>query len=181
MKKLTKYFLEGLLFTVPFVVTIYVIYLIFSKIDNLFALSIPGAGFILTLAIITAVGFVASNLLTRRLLSIIDNTFSKLPLIKLLYNSLKDLIGAFVGDKKAFDKPVMVEIGSGTKVYVLGFVTCESLNNLGIIDKIAVYLPQSYNFAGNLIIVPREQITPLNTDSSNLMTFIVSGGITINK
>ncbi|MBN2655037.1 MAG: DUF502 domain-containing protein [Nitrospirae bacterium] len=181
MKKLTKYFLEGLLFTVPLVATIYVIYLVFTKIDNLFNFGVPGAGFVLTIAIIIMVGFIASNFLTRKLLSVVDNIFCRLPLIKLLYTSIKDLISAFVGDKKAFNKPVMVELGPGSKVYVLGFVTRESLDNLGMIDKAAVYLPQSYNFAGNLIVVPKEQITPLDTDSGNLMTFIVSGGITVNK
>ena len=61
---------------------------------------------------------------------------------------------------------------------VIGFLTCESLANLGIVDSVAVYLPQSYNFAGNLVIVRRDQVTPLRAESGQVMAFIVSGGVT---
>jgi uncharacterized membrane protein len=95
----------------------------------------------------------------------------------MIYTSVKDLIDAFVGDKKGFKKPVSVTLLPGSNVQVIGFVTSESLNNLGLSDCVAVYLPQSYNFAGNLIIVPKEQITPLSADSADIMKFVISGGI----
>jgi uncharacterized membrane protein len=178
MKKLTTYFLKGLLFLIPVVVTFYVIYLIFIRIDNLFNFSVPGMGFLFTLLLITLIGFIASNFLTRELVLMVDRTFTRLPLVKMIYTSIKDLIGAFVGEKKRFDKPALVKLSSGGDVSVIGFITCEDLENLGLADKVAVYLPQSYNFAGNLIVVPREQVMPLDVDSGSLMAFIVSGGIT---
>ncbi|HDH00279.1 MAG TPA: DUF502 domain-containing protein, partial [Nitrospirae bacterium] len=104
--------------------------------------------------------------------------FTRLPLVKMIYSSIKDLIGAFVGDKKGFNMPVLVSISPESKIHVIGFVTKKNLENIGLSDMVAVYLPQSYNFAGNLIIVPKEQIRPLDVDSSDLMAFIVSGGIT---
>jgi uncharacterized membrane protein len=103
--------------------------------------------------------------------------FTKLPLVKMIYTSVKDLIGAFVGDKKSFDKPVLVTLSPGSNIQAIGFVTRDSLGNMGFEDKVAVYLPQSYNFAGNLIVVPREQVTPIPAESGDIMAFIVSGGV----
>jgi len=178
MKRLTRYFLNGLLFLVPIVATVYVIYIIFIKIDNLFRFSIPGIGFIVTILLITFVGCITSNFLTRRIVRLIDRVFTRLPLVKMIYSSIKDLIGAFVGDKKGFNMPVLVSISSESNIHVIGFVTKKNLENIGLSDMVAVYLPQSYNFAGNLIVAPKEQIRPLDVDSSDLMAFIVSGGIT---
>lgn len=178
MKRLTKYFFEGLLVLVPLVATIYVIYVVFRKIDGIFEFTIPGMGFAVTILTIIAVGFVSSNFLTKKLVGLVDRIFTRLPLVKMIYTSVKDLISAFVGDKKSFNKPVLVTLVPGSSVQVIGFITRESLANLGCGDRIAVYLPQSYNFAGNLIVVPREQITPLRADSGEVMAFIVSGGVT---
>ncbi len=86
------------------------------------------------------------------------------------------MIGAFVGDKKSFDKPVLVTLIPGG-VSVIGFVTLETLESIGLKDKVAVYLPQSYNFAGNLIVVSKEQVTPIDASSGAVMALIVSGGI----
>ncbi len=177
MKRLTRYFFNGLIFLVPIVATIYVIYIVFVKIDNLFDFPVPGTGFLITIFIITFIGFIGSNFLTRRLIHLVDMIFSRLPLIKMIYTSVKDLISAFVGEKKGFNKPVAVTLLPGSNVRVIGFVTNESLNELGLTDTVAVYLPQSYNFAGNLIIVPKDQVTPLSVDSAAVMKFIVSGGI----
>ncbi len=178
MKKLTRYFFNGLVLLVPSVATIYVVYIIFIKIDSLYEFPFPGVGFIITILAITLIGFIGSNFLMRKLLGFIDITFSRLPLIKMIYTSVKDLIDAFVGDKKGFKKPVSVTLMPGSKVQVIGFVTSESLKNLGMSDSVAVYLPQSFNFAGNLIIVPKEQVTPLSAESADVMKFVVSGGIT---
>lgn len=177
MKKLTKYFLNGLVFLVPLVATVYVVYLVFVKIDTLFNFTVPGLGFVVTILVITAIGFIGSNFLTKKLIHLVDILFSRLPVIKMFYTSVKDLVGAFVGDKKGFNKPVSVALSPGTGLRAIGFVTSESLNSLGLPDSVAVYLPQSYNFAGNLIVVPKELITPLSADSGDVMKFVVSGGI----
>ncbi len=177
MKKLTKYFLNGLIFIVPLVVAIYVVYIVFIKIDSVFAFPVRGIGFVVTITAITLVGFIGSNFLTRKLMHLVDSMFSRLPFIKLVYTSVKDLIGAFVGDKKGFNKPVTVILSPVSNIRVIGFVTSDDLENLGISGNVAVYLPQSYNFAGNLIIVPKEQVSPIDSMSSEVMKFVVSGGI----
>jgi uncharacterized membrane protein len=99
----------------------------------------------------------------------------------MIYGSIKDLFDAFVGDKKSFNKPVLVQLVPGGSVRVVGFVTNEDLAVLGIKDQVAVYLPQSYNFAGNMIVVPREAVTPMDADSGSVMKFIVSGGVSSEK
>lgn len=178
MKTLTKYFLNGLLFLVPLVATIYVVYVFFKKVDGLYDFPVPGMGFLVTLLSITMIGFIASNLITQKLTNVVDRLFRRLPLAKMIYTSVKDLVGAFVGDKKSFNRPVAVTLMPGGDVKVLGFITQDGLEDIGLTEEVAVYLPQSYNFAGNLIIVPRERVTPINANSGDIMAFIVSGGIT---
>ena len=180
MKKLTRYFFEGLLFLVPLVATIYVLWLLFTKIDGIFRFKIPGMGFGGTIITVTIIGFIASNFLTKGLVRTMDKALSRLPLVKMIYTSIRDLTGAFVGEKKGFNKPVLVALTPGSSIQVIGFMTREDLGALGLEGKVAVYLPQSYNFAGNLLLVPREQVTPLQAESGHVMAFIVSGGITAN-
>ena len=183
MNRLARYFLNGLLFIVPIFLTVYIIYLLFTKIDSLLQIPlpgigiIPGVGFVVTILIITLTGILVSNLITRRFMSLMDRLFNRLPLVKILYSSIKDLINAFLGEKKTFNQPVLVTIIPGSNASALGFVTSESLQHLGVDDMVAVYFPQSYNFAGNLLLFPREQVRPIEASSSDIMTFIVSGGV----
>jgi len=177
MKKISQYFLQGLLLLVPGVLTVYVIYLVFSKIDGIFPFDFPGLGFLFTIGLIIAVGFVTSNLLASRMITLVENVFLRLPLVAMIYTSIKDLILAFVGDKKRFNRPVQVAIDGDNHIRVLGFITREDLAVLGMMNSVAVYLPQSYNFAGNLIIVDRSRVTPLAADPGEVMKLIVSGGV----
>ena len=180
MKKLTNYFLKGLLIFVPTALTVSTVIWIFTKLDSLFGqifkIEIPGLGLVITILVITLTGLLASNFLGNKFFAFIDNIFTKVPLLKLLYSAIKDMIGAFTGEKKSFEKPVLVElIAGGPKA--AGFITRESLEILGLTDHVAVYLPQSYNFAGSVLIFPAEQVKPLNIESSEAMAFIVSGGV----
>lgn len=177
MKRIVRYFLEGLLFVIPLAATVFVLYKVFVTVDSLLGLKIPGVGFALTIVIITVIGFLASNVLTRGLLSLIDKLFERVPFIKLIYTSIKDLIGAFVGEKKSFDKPVLVKLTAEGEAKAIGFITRESLDAYGLQDHVAVYFPQSYNFAGNLLIFPSSQVEPLDVDSADAMAFLVSGGV----
>jgi uncharacterized membrane protein len=177
MRTFVGYFIRGALVLVPIAATLYIIWLILKTMDEILPIGIPGVGLLLTVLLITFVGFLTSNVLGKTALDAMERAFARLPLVKLLYSSIKDLIGAFVGEKKRFDRPVAVSLAPGNNLRVLGFVTRESLHVLGLHDQVAVYLPQSYNFAGNLLVVAREQVEVLQAPSAELMTFIVSGGI----
>jgi len=113
----------------------------------------------------------------RSLLELAEGLLRRLPLVKLVYTSIKDLVSAFVGDKRRFDVPVSVTLLPGSGVRVLGFVTRQGLARLGMPESVAVYFPQSYNFAGYLLLVPRAQVEVLDLPPAEVMTFIVSGGI----
>lgn len=178
MKRLATYFLRGLVLIAPVAITVYVCVWIFRSIDGLLGLPVPGLGFLLTLVVITLVGFLASNLLAISFVSLLERVMTRLPFVRLLYTSTKDLLDAFVGEKRRFDTPVMVEVTPDGGAKALGFVTMRALDHLGIDAHVAVYFPQSYNFAGNLLLVPLDRVTPVGADSAAVMAFIVSGGVT---
>lgn len=181
MKKLVDYFIKGLLVFVPIALTVFLLVFVFTKLDavfrDLFKRETPGLGLLMTVALITVIGFLASNFLGRKLFALVEKVFTGLPLVKLLYSAVKDMTEAFAGERKSFDKPVLAAIAPGSSVKVVGFVTRDSLENLGLRDYVAVYLPQSYNFAGNVLLFPKDAVQPLNIESSQAMAFIVSGGV----
>jgi len=186
MKRLAKYFFQGVVFVTPIAVTVLVCYKLFGLINEpikgWFGSSLWGLGFVATVLLaavgLTFIGFLCTNILTAGLMRFIDKQFDRFPLIKLLHTSIKDLVGAFVGDKKKFDQPVLVTILPGSEAKVVGFITRASMGSWGLAGELAVYLPQSYNFAGNLIIVPRDRVMPIDARSSDVMAFVVSGGVT---
>lgn len=177
-RRLVAYFFRGLVLLAPLAVTIYVSVVLFQAIDGWLGLPIPGAGFVATLLLITLVGLLGSNLLTRGAVSVFDGLLSKLPFVNLVYGSTRDLVKAFVGEKRRFDKPVLVELYPGGHAHVLGFVTQESLAQLGRESMVSVYVPQSYHWAGQVFVFPATVIQRLDASSAAVMAFIVSGGVT---
>jgi uncharacterized membrane protein len=181
MKKLVDYFIKGLLVFVPIALTVFLLGWSFSRLDTIlrhvFERKTPGLGLLITVGLITFIGFLTSNFLGKKLFGLVEKIFTGLPLVKLLYSATKDMIEAFAGEKKSFDKPVLAAVAPGSSVKVVGFITRDSLENLGLVDYVAVYLPQSYNFAGNVLLFPKDAVKPLNIESSQAMTFIVSGGV----
>ena len=176
MKRLLNYFLNGLLVFVPVAVTIFTVILVFTKLDSLLKLPIPGLGLVITILAITLIGFLASNFVGNKLFELIDRMFTKLPIVKMLYSAIKDVIGAFAGEKKSFDKPAIVELTPGG-AKALGFITRKDLEFLSLSDHVAVYFLQSYNFAGSVLIFSSDRVTPIDVNSSEAMAFVVSGGV----
>jgi len=176
MKRLFGYFIKGLLVFVPAALTVALIIWVINKFDALFNLRVPGLGFAITVVLITLIGFLASNYFGQKIFALIDRVFARLPIVKMLYSAIKELLLAFAGEKRSFDKPAIVELTSdGPKV--VGFITREDLDILSLSGHVAVYLPQSYNFAGQVLLIPSERVKPLDMDSSKAIAFIVSGGV----
>ena len=178
MPRLLKHFLRGLVLLAPVAFTLWVISRVFLEIDGWLDLPWPGAGFAATIVIITLFGFVASNFLASQALSLFDELLQKVPFVRLVYTSAKDLLNAFVGEKRRFKAPVLVTIHPGGDVRCLGFITQESLDELGLPGHVAVYLPQGYAFAGNTLLVPKAQVEAIRAEASEVMAFVVSGGVT---
>jgi uncharacterized membrane protein len=178
MSRLLNHFFRGVVLLAPLAFTLYVCVRVFTTIDGWLGIPIPGVGFLATVVLITLFGFLASSFLTRRLMATLESLLNRLPFVRLLYSSTRDLLNAFVGEKRRFDKPVLVEPYPGGVARAIGFVTQESLASMGLLEQVTVYLPQSYNFAGSLLIFPTSAITPLDAESADVMAFIVSGGVT---
>src|ERR1051325_4120642 len=177
LKGLVRYFLRGCLVTAPLGLTVYIVWVVLSAIDRLLPFQVPGLGLVATLALITLVGVLTSNVVGRTIVDIADGLLGRLPLVKVVYTSIKDLVSACVGDKKLFYIPVAVMVSPGTGARMLGFVTRDGLGRLGMPDMVAVYFPQSYNFTGYLMLVPRANVERLSLPAAEVMTFVVSGGV----
>lgn len=186
MKTILNYFFRGTLLILPLAITIYLIYSLLIWMNNLFndllfswfAYEVPGLGIITGFALITVFGFMMSRTFAKPIVFLFEKLMTKTPFINIVYSSLKDLTEAFVGDRKKFTKPVYVEFSEPVGMKRFGFITEESLEHFGLKDQVAVYCPHSYNVSGNLYIVPRDKVTPIKTDPTNFMRFVVSGGVT---
>lgn len=186
MNKILKYFLQGLVVFIPLSITVIIIVKLFQFFESLFSfVGLTGIAFFDTiiafaalLIFVTIIGILASSFVFQKLFTFVEKKMEQAPLIRHLYSPIKDFMNAFMGNKKRFTKPVLVLTNPQANIQEVGFITQDDLKEWGINDKYAVYLPYSYSFSGKLIIVPKEQITPLNTDGSEAMKFIISGGVT---
>ena len=178
MRKLFNYFLNGFLIEAPIGLTVYILYAVFHWLDNLFPnYGVPGLGLVVAVFLVTIVGFVAKSFMVRPFLVIAERLLHRTPLVSIIYSSLKDLFDAFVGDNQKFNCPVLVRLNGQDNVYKMGFITQDNLAALQREDLVAVYFPHSYNFSGELVLVQPAAISYLELPSSEVMKFIVSGGV----
>lgn len=194
--KLFQYFLQGLIILAPIAITMYAISALFNFVDNILPdliasvfpqwlgtdatgkpFRIPGLGFVLVVVSLILVGFVSSSFIVGRLVDLFDKVFEKTPGIKILYTPLKDFFEAFAGNKRKFDKAILV-CTQGDDVWQLGFMTQEDLTQFNLLDHVAVYIPKSYAFTGELYFVPRARVRILkDISSTDAMKFAISGGV----
>jgi uncharacterized membrane protein len=187
MKKLFVYFVQGLLVTVPVGITVFILYSIFTSISSFFnsfgtilsPIFDPIIFISIAFVLIIIMGMLGSSIILKPIFSLLENAIEHTPVIKTIYSSIKDVLSAFVGNKKSFDKPVMVTINKENNIKQLGFITHEDLLVLGERQgTVAVYVPLSFSFSGNTLIVPFENVESVNAKSAEVMKFIVSGGVT---
>ncbi|MGI9532128.1 DUF502 domain-containing protein [Lutimonas sp.] len=186
MKKLINYLLQGLLYLAPLSITAYVFYAAFNFIDGLsqkiitqfFDIHIPGLGLLSLLVFLILIGFLGKTIIAQPLKKVFRKIIDSVPLLNFIYSAFNDLFTAFVGKEKKFNQPVLVKINLNSNLEKLGFITEENLDIIQSEGKVAVYFPHSYNFSGELFILPRTQIKPLDVNSSEMMKFIVSAGLT---
>jgi uncharacterized membrane protein len=182
MKVFLKFFIRGIVFVIPILFTIYVIYTGINWLDNLIPSFFdtkwfPGEGLLIIILGVALIGYIGSTLIAKNLFHSLEYYIYKIPLINLVYSSTKDIVGAIVGDSKKFNQPVMVKWNIETNACRIGFITQSDLSVIHLNNMVAVYFPDSYNISGNLFIVPREHITIINVSSSEIMKFVVSGGV----
>ena len=176
-RNLFRYFLNGLLIIAPIAITVFIVVGIIDWLNSLFDLGIPGLGILMMVVLLTLVGYIGSSFFVKPFFVVTERFLHKVPLVSIIYSSIKDLFDAFVGDNQKFNQPVLVKMAEDSENFKLGFLTQDTLASINIEDKVAVYFPHSYNFSGELFLVPRRNVTFLDVPSSEVMKFIVSGGV----
>ncbi len=189
-KALLNYLIKGLLIVMPIALSIFIVVWAVSTVDSWLNINnilgvdpktgesrnIPGLGLVLVLAIILAAGIFVTYFVTEPMYGWFRRWLNKLPLFNFIYTSIKDLTEAFVGDEKKFNHPVIVETEGEMKR--IGFLTQNDLSKLDMMDEAIVYFPFSYSFAGQIYIVKKDKIKPLNMSAADAMKLVVSGGVT---
>ena len=183
MNNIKNHFLKGLLYIVPVAVTFWVLVEVYRLLNGIIGRFLPGnwqyLGILALIVIITLFGYLGSVIITNPINSFFQRLLKRAPLLQTIYSSVKDLMSTFVGKKKGFNTPVLIKLYENSTIERIGFITNEDLSSLGIKSgKILVYLPHSYAFSGQLFVVDRSYITPIDRPSSEIMKLIVSGGIT---
>ena len=179
--KLFSFFVKGLLLLAPVYVTGYIIFNLLDSLDSQFFVQYRGTGLVVLIGIIMIVGFLGSTFISVPVVQIFEVAIIRIPLVGIIYSSLKDLIGAFVGDKKKFNQPVRFMLNKENGIQKIGFITQEDLQFIEIKDSVMVYCPHSYAFSGELFIVPFASITLLNFPASDVMKMIISGGVSLSQ
>lgn len=186
MRKIVSYFFQGMLFLAPIGITIYLAYWLFVNTDKGINsilpqnLQVPGVGILLAAFAITVLGYLSSKIIFNFIFDNVDDVLERVPVVRVIYTSARDFMEAFLGKEKRFNRPVLIKMNSSDDIERVGFITQTDLTELGIEGgKCAVYIPHSYNFSGNLFIVPNANVKPIEgVDASELMKFAVSGGVT---
>ncbi len=174
--------MRGLFFITPFIATLFLIISVVEWINDKLndAPFRGGALFIFIVSLlagIALIGYVGSSLVVRPIGFLIESYIKKVPVIGFIYTSLKDVVEAFMGEKKKFDTPIIVKVRGDEDLYRPGFITQKDLSNLGLEGRVAVYLPHSYAFSGQVFIVDKSCVELLDVSGSDMMKFIVSGGV----
>jgi uncharacterized membrane protein len=176
MKNLFGYFVRGCLALIPILGTVYIVWALISAMDDLLGITVPGLGLLLSVALITLVGFLVSNVIGRKILEWFDLILGKVPVIKLLYKSIRDLLQTFAGEKKTTGRPVSIRLSQDSETRILGLLTRDDLSALGLPDHVAVYIPQAYNIGGQVVAIHRDQVERIAVSATEMLTFMMSGG-----
>ncbi len=196
VRKFIQLFFQGLIILAPIVITAWAVISLFNFIDGIlpnllrilfpttpgiedvYQRRFPGLGFLLVILVVMVVGYISSTFIVSKLVQLFDNILERTPGVKIIYSTVKDFLEAFAGNKRKFDRAVLVSI-EAPDVYRIGFITHEELSEFGLREHIAVYVPHSYAFSGVLYLVKRERVKVLSDiQSSDAMKFVVSGGVT---
>lgn len=197
LKRLLQFFFQGLIVLAPIGITTYVVVSLFNLVDDIlpniirvFAptlikkdaegnlIKIPGLGFLVVIGVVLSVGWLSSLFAVSRLVGLFDSLLEKTPGVKFIYSSVKDFLEAFAGNKKKFDKPVLVNVDSAD-IWRIGFITQKSSKHFGLAEHVTVYVPHSYAISGITYFVPKDRVRQLDqVSAADAMKYVVSGGVT---
>ena len=185
MKLLFSYALKGLLFIFPLAATGYILYAAVNWTNNTFnsllfewmSVNIPMLGVVAVFLLLSFTGWLVSKCMAWPAFRYVDDLFRRMPIIKIIYTSVKELTEAFVGDERKFNIPVVYKLND-EGIMRFGFITQNDLSGLNLEGYVTVYSPHSYNFSGNLYLVPEDSVQQIDVESTEMMKFIISAGVT---
>jgi uncharacterized membrane protein len=189
-KNILQYFFQGLVIIAPIGITLYAVIWLFTTVDSILPnimhylfpgviepVRIPGLGFIVVILVVLLVGKLSSSFFVGKLVDLMNSVLERTPGVKIIYSSVKDFLEAFAGNKRKFNRPVLVSVDAAD-VWRVGFITHEDASDFSLIDHAAVYIPLSYAITGVTYFVPKTKIKLLpNITSAEAMKFAVSGGV----
>ena len=191
MKKLGTLFLQGLIAILPIALTVYLVYWLAASAESVLGRAmrlvvgedyyVRGSGVLAGFLITLGIGVLLRIWLFRKVFSLGETLLQRIPGIKSLYGSIRDMVGFFDASKqREFDKTVMVTLVEGN-VRLMGLVTREDFGDLpdGIGDEqtVAVYLPMSYQLGGFTVMVPRTKIRPVDMKVDEAMQFVLTAAV----
>ena len=196
MAALKKYIIAGLLVWLPFAATVVIVKLVIDLLDKtilllppewhpvaLLGFSIPGFGIILALSILLLTGMLAANLFGRRFVEIWERLLNKIPLVRSIYSSIKQISNTiFDPSGKSFRKVVMLQYPR-KGLWSIGFLTNDNVGDeMSTVDDrlVAVFIPTTPNPTSGFIIMTRnDEITELDMSVEEGFKFIISMGVII--
>jgi uncharacterized membrane protein len=148
-----------------------------------FGCSLPGLGFLVTILSIFLVGLIATNVFGHKIIRLAETAFARLPVVKPVYNAARQIIDAFSArSSSVFQSVVMLEYPR-RGIYALGFVTVEAspeVQHKTEREVLTVFLPTTPNpTSGFLLLVPREELTPLDMSVEDALKMVISGGVVV--
>lgn len=188
-KYLSKTLLTGFITLLPIVLTIYLLYWLGVTSEDVMGKALrqvlpeesyfPGLGMASGIMIIFIVGLMMNAYLVRKLFSLGEEVLYRLPLIKSVYRAFRDFFDFFSPNKEGLGQVVAVNING---MELVGFVTQEDPQRLPSSfrerDSVLVYLPMSYMVGGYTLLVPRDELKPLQMTRDEAMRFVLTAGIT---
>lgn len=175
LKWIQHTFVTGVLLLAPLAITTLIVYSIVGWVEAHSPFGFWG-GMGLAVGLIFLVGWISRTAMGS-LLSLLDDVLAKVPGVGMLYGYLRDMVQALGGDDQRFRKPVWVYPDPHSQMRLIGFITREELEVLGLKDEVAVFVPLAYNISGMLVVVPKAQVRPVVTDSKDLLAFVATGGL----
>jgi uncharacterized membrane protein len=178
--------IAGFFVTVPAIATAWILWVFWSKIDDIFApmyarifgRPVPGLGFLTAIAIILLMGIFARNVFGRRVLAIGDTALLKVPVFGRLYPSVKMLIDAFSPERRTGFKAVVLVQHPREGEYAFGFVTSEMLLETaeGKHEMATVFVPTNNLYLGDIVVVPRVDVVSTGLTVEEGLRIILSAG-----
>jgi uncharacterized membrane protein len=187
MQWLRLRFVAGFFVMVPLIISLLALVWVFGVIDGiteplyarLLGRHVPGLGILTTVAMILAVGIVATNVFGKQLLQRLEGYLLKVPVFRTVYAPVKQLVLAFSPDNEyGFKRVVLIRAAAG---YQLGFLTKEfSLSSAGRSESVvAVYVPTNHLYLGDIVICRREDAFFPDMSVQEGVRVFLTGGMTL--